>query len=175
MKPGVPIGQQQAPQRNEGPAAAAIPMGGAGSPPSGPAGPFGGNGPNMLPTARGAHGDAGIGANGVVDAASGGMRVVPELYGLGSEIAGLVQNGASREQVLAHYQERMAGAGMTPNAGQDAMINEIISNSLALRLRRSLTAGPTSICSNRLTMAGRCLATWLILPPALHSSALPMV
>jgi len=123
---GVPIGQQQAPQRNDGPAAAAIPMGGAGSPPSGPAGPFGGNGPNMLPTARGAHGDAGIGANGVVDAASGGMRVVPELYGLGSEIAGLVQNGASREQVLAHYQERMAGAGMTPNAGQVAMINEII-------------------------------------------------
>jgi len=94
------------PMRND----TAIPAAG-GQPPVGPVDPLGMGGPAVLPQARGAQADAGIGAAGVADAAGGdGMRVVPELYGLGGEISALIQRGATREQVLAHYQARMERA-----------------------------------------------------------------
>lgn len=123
---GVPLGQApQAPQRDQQAAGVAIPTGGAGGPPSGPVDPFGQGGPAVLPQARGARADAGIGANGVTGEA-GGMRVIPELYGLGNEIAGLIQQGATREQVLAHYQSRMQQAGAPISMQQVQVINEVV-------------------------------------------------
>lgn len=48
--------------------------------------------------------------SGVTDAGGpNAMRVVPELFGMGDEVASLVGQGASEEQVMGHIRQRIAG------------------------------------------------------------------
>lgn len=71
-----------------------------------------------LPSARLGRTDPAPNApTGVTDAGGpGGMRVVPELYGMGDDVASLVGQGASEEQVMGYIRQRIGGV---PNLSLD--------------------------------------------------------
>ena len=83
-------------------------------------------GATTLPQARGVQADPGVDAEGVVDVARGGSRVVPALYGLGDEIASIIQQGGTREQAVGHYQTRMRDAGVQPSPGHVSDIDYLV-------------------------------------------------
>lgn len=82
-----------------------------------------------LPNASMGSPDPGLQPNGVQDAATGGLKAVPEFRGMASDVQSMVQQGASADQIVQYVAQRHAAAGFDPpNAERVAFLRQLVAD-----------------------------------------------
>lgn len=82
-----------------------------------------------LPNAGMGSPDSGLQPNGVQDAATGGLKAVPEFRGMSSDVQSMVQQGASADQIVQYVAQRHAAAGFDPpNAERVAFLRQLVAD-----------------------------------------------